>query len=84
METELCAGPQGAGISANPFYFQLQMGDNSRINATVPVKDPALNATTLTAPGDCVRGWVSFQVPTGAQIVYVVDTQSTPIIKWAP
>lgn len=83
-DVELCAGPKGAGISANPYDYQLQMSDNSRVNATVPVKDPALNATTLTGPGDCVRGWVSFQVLVGVAIDYFVDTQTTPIIKWAP
>ncbi len=68
----------------NPFDFSLQMPDNTRIEPTMPVVDPALNHTDLL-PEDCVRGLVTFQVPKGQRLSYVRFDQMFPeeMARWA-
>lgn len=81
-DVEGCAGPDIEGSAGfNPFDFALQMPDNTRLQSDIGVKEPPLNDTTLT-PGDCVRGWVTFQVPEGETPTSVIYTASS-IIKWA-
>lgn len=68
LDVEVCAGPNvpvGSTVSANPYDFQFLLADNTRLDPTVGVKEPALNATDLLA-GDCIRSWASFEVPTTA------------------
>ncbi len=72
--------------SLNPFDFQLQMPPNTRLVADIGIKEPVLNATTLFA-GDCVRGWVTFQVPQGITPQFIIfetfDADFNPVqIKW--
>lgn len=64
IDVEGCTDPEGEGGSLNPFDFRLQMPDNTRLDADVGVREPPLNHTELP-PGDCVRGWVTFQVQEG-------------------
>ncbi len=79
IDVEGCATPsKSAGF--NPFDFTLQMPDNTRLEADIAVKEPALNDTTLT-PGDCVRGWITFQTPQGERPKFIIFTGSS-IIKW--
>ncbi len=79
IDVEGCATPsKSAGF--NPFDFTLQMPDNTRLEADIEVKEPALHDTTLT-PGDCVRGWITFQTPQGERPGFVIFTGSS-IIKW--
>ncbi len=81
-DVEGCAGADIEGSAGfNPFDFALQMPDNTRLQSDIGVKEPPLNDTTLT-PGDCVRGWVTFQVPEGETPTNVIYTASS-IIKWA-
>lgn len=73
IDVEGCAGSSaGNGYATlNPFYFSLQMPDNTRLGLTIPaVIRPDLNHTNLE-PGECVRGFVSFQVPQGTTPSYV-------------
>ena len=82
IDVEGCADPHSeAAAGLNPFDFGLQMPDNTRLQPDVGVKEPPLNDTTLP-PGDCVRGYVTFQVPEGEPPKNVVYTASS-IIKWA-
>ena len=82
IDVEGCANPDtNESTGLNPYDFTLQMPDNTRLEPDIGAKEPALNDTTLT-PGDCVRGWVTFQVPQGQKPKFVVFTGSS-IIKWA-
>jgi len=83
VEVEFCAGPAGLeGLGApNPFDFELSMPDNTRVDPTLSVQEPALHVTDLQ-PGDCVRGWVTFEQPENVQPRFVVFTRP-PLLKWA-
>ncbi len=81
-DVEGCAAEDIEGSAGlNPLDFALQMPDNTRLQADIGVKEPPLNDTTLP-PGDCVRGFVTFQVPEGQKPTNVIYTASS-IIKWA-
>jgi hypothetical protein len=85
-DVELCA-TGGQALSANPFNFELQMPYNARRQPSFG-KEPGLNATNLTA-GDCVRGWVTFEVPAGVRPSYLVynvpglPSSGAQPLKWA-
>jgi hypothetical protein len=84
IDVQGCAGTSAASL--NPFDFNLQMPDNTRREPTYG-KDPALHSTDLT-PGDCVRGWVTFEVPAGTRATSVVysargSSLNPTILKWA-
>ena len=64
IDVEGCANDDAQRFSLNPFYFNLQMPDNTRSESTMPAAEPELNHTDL-APGECVRGFVTFEVPQG-------------------
>jgi hypothetical protein len=64
INVEGCANNDAQSFSLNPFFFNIQMPDNTRREAAFPVAEPPLNHTDL-APGECVRGWVTFEVPQG-------------------
>jgi hypothetical protein len=84
IDVEACA-TSGQASTVNSFNFKLQMPDNTRRDVTSG-KDPALNFTNLAA-NDCVRGWVTFEVPAGQRAAYVtyddssLSTGGTPL-KW--
>ncbi|MEX1254911.1 MAG: DUF4352 domain-containing protein [Dehalococcoidia bacterium] len=88
IDVEMCTGanpPESASV--NPFDFRLQMPDNSRLEPGISAKEPELNSTNLLA-NDCVRGWVTFEVPEGVAPQFVVyegyDADFDPlIIKWS-
>ena len=74
IDVEACAGPSPDTTgtrSINPFEFVAHMPDNTRQEADIPAREPALNHTNLPNPGDCARGWVTFQIPAGVRPVYV-------------
>lgn len=74
--------PEEQVASVNPFDFELVMPDNSRLQPTIAVREPALNSTDL-AQDECVRGWVSWEVPAGVRPVAVLDKQTgPPNIRW--
>lgn len=83
-DVEACLGTTPTtDVFVNPFDFELIMPDNTRRGATFAAREPALNDTQLVAVGDCVRGFVSFQVPIGQRPVFLVDTLTDPQIRWA-
>lgn len=82
VDVEGCADPDSAtAADLNPYDFNLQMPDNTRLDGDYYVREPVLNATTIL-PGDCVRGWVTYQVPEGTTPANVIFTGSS-IVKWA-
>lgn len=85
-DIEGCAGPDTDRFSVSPYSFRLQTADGTRIHPTVPWKVPALNPTEL-GPGECVRGWVTFEAPAGevGSVVYEEPTFSGgAVITWLP
>lgn len=84
IDVEGCAGSvEVTGESGNtqmgfnPFSFALQMPDNTRLQPSIPVVEPALYAANLSA-GDCLRGNVSFEIPQGQTPHYVLFTGVQP------
>ncbi|MEX2158412.1 MAG: DUF4352 domain-containing protein [Dehalococcoidia bacterium] len=87
IDVEGCTSSSpSASMSVNPFEFRLQLPDNTRIEPTFSGREPALNGTNLLA-NDCVRGFVTFEIPEGTTPSYVVyegyDEDFDPLIlKW--
>jgi hypothetical protein len=83
-DVEGCAAAGGSGGTFGPFDFQIQMADNTRLQPTYGGPGPMLNSTTLAA-GDCVRGWISYNVPVGGHPAFLVYGQAfgSESIKWA-
>lgn len=68
-----------AGIS--PQFFSVGLDDGTLQEAQIPgVKDPAL-PVQLLAPGQCLRGWVTFHVPEQKKTAYVLF-RSLSVIRW--
>jgi Domain of unknown function (DUF4352) len=82
IDAEACAG--NASMSINPQSFGLQMPDNSRLDpAFTSAVEPRLNLSNL-APGDCARGYVTFETPQGQAPDFVLFEQSNaPPVKWS-
>lgn len=79
LDAEGCAVK--AAASLNPFQFELVMPDNTRQQISLMgSKEPGLHDTDLMV-GDCVRGWVVFEVPAGQTPAAVAFTGSTGV-RW--
>lgn len=80
VEAEICAGPRGAQ-RVSPEAIHLELADGSRRGRSFfGPKEPALAETRL-AGGDCVRGWVNFEVPEGERATHVVFAGSS-VVRW--
>jgi len=80
-DVEACARTKATSI--NPFRFTVQMADNRRIEHGIGGPRPSLNHTELQ-PDECVRGWVTFDVPdTGTPTYLVFTPYSGPGTKWS-
>lgn len=80
-EVQECAGPAGERFSPNRFDFELALADNTRVRAAIEVQAPQLASSPLL-PGDCIRGWVSFEMPSGATVRHVVYSAGNASAKW--
>jgi hypothetical protein len=86
VDAQVCA-TGASGLDANSFDFRLQFSDNSQREPSYG-KEPALNSTKV-ATGDCLRGWITFEVPAGQRpgfVLYRVQTSTggtPPPIKWS-
>lgn len=71
-DVEGCANnnAQPNSVEMNPFYFEMQMPDNTRVKPNISEWEPALHQQELS-PGDCVRGFVTYQVPIGQAPKYI-------------
>jgi hypothetical protein len=70
-----------AAEGPSPAFFELVLADDSRSRAlTSGVKVPELRASRL-APGECVRGWITFEPQAGVKPVAVVFSAST-LVRW--
>lgn len=82
IDVEGCARAANPTGVVNPFAFELQMPDNTRLTPTfLPVKSPELRSGAQAA-GDCIRGNVAFEVPTSAKPVAVVFSTFATSVKW--
>lgn len=82
FDVEGCAGQKAnAQTGLQPESFYLQIGRDSYHPLAEGVRKPALHATVL-APGKCVRGWVTFQIPTTAKPQYLF-VRTVPRIAWS-
>ena len=80
-DVEGCAGAkadQSTGLQPESFY--LQVGDTAYHPVVPGVRKPELHQTVL-APGRCVRGWVTFQIPRSAKAQYLF-VRTVPRIAW--
>lgn len=82
IDVETCAGSEDA--ATDPRQWQLLMPDNRRPEPelyALPIREPEFPAAPLPA-GECVRGWITFQVPTGTRAADVVNVAADPQISW--
>jgi hypothetical protein len=82
FDVEICGGSIGG--SANPLQFEASMKDNTRRTPhLLDIAEPGLPAADLS-PGECVRGWVTFEVPAGqmAQLRYKPNYITGPTLAW--
>ena len=64
VDVEVCNRDSDAPISMNAFEFALVMPDNTRIQPTgLPAVEPDLHNPANLQRGECIRGWISFEVP---------------------
>lgn len=76
------ADPSGIVFIMNPFDWVLEMPDNTRQQASYGgAAEPQLEGGDVYQ-GDCIRGFVSFDVPIGVRPVAVRDTAAAPPIRW--
>lgn len=83
IEVKACANSNLNGkVELNPVDFTLQMQDDTHVESDIDIKEPALPLVTLM-PGDCVRGWVTFQTPEGQVPKYVIYDETFNPVKWS-
>lgn len=65
LDLEQCAPPSipaGQTVTANSINWVLTMPDNTQVQAEPGAKEPSIVVAKLLS-GECVRGWVTYQVP---------------------
>jgi hypothetical protein len=80
IDVEACATSDKLDIS--PGEFELQLDDNTRAERSIASHKPELHSTTV-APGDCLRGFVTYDVPNGRTPTMVMSEDfSGTILRW--
>ena len=85
-DAQVCAGDKATDVRSG--YFQIKTSDNRLYPIWgVPenVTEPGFPSSQPLQPGDCIRGWVSFQIPIGSTvgaIYYAPDTTSRNYLVW--
>lgn len=83
VEVEACAKTEPAEV--NPADFEIHMEDDTRFFSAPSKREPGLRLSIL-APGDCTRGWITFEIPENGRPKYVVYTdfwvQPAVSVKW--
>ncbi|MGH9178372.1 MAG: hypothetical protein ACRD0N_07450 [Acidimicrobiales bacterium] len=81
VEAEICAGRRSAP-RVSPDSFKVELADGTRRGRSYfGPKEPELDDTSLPS-GQCVRGWISFEVPEGKRPAFVVF-QGSSVIRWS-
>ena len=82
IEAEVCASEDSAEASYfTPREFILLNDDTVRRMASVPTQLPALRGSSV-APGECNRGYITFQVEDGEEPQSVVYEGSS-VVEWS-
>jgi hypothetical protein len=86
VDVQICAGDKP--VEARGAYFGVKLDDN-RIypirREPEPGADPGFPVSLPLPPGQCVRGWVTVQIPTGAalsQVLYSPNTDGSGALLW--
>jgi len=78
-DVEVCAKEQ---IKENIFDFELETSDNARLRGSTRGGQPPFGATDI-APGDCVRGYIIYEIPQEAAPTYVhYDGPQNEMARW--
>jgi hypothetical protein len=75
-------GIAATGASYNPLFFTVRDSDGFEYAFTLFGKEPSLKSSNDLAPGDKVRGWVTFEVPksaTGLTLRYEAGLLARPV-----
>jgi hypothetical protein len=82
-DVEYCAGPSGDRFGPSSFEFQLAMPDNTRLRSTnsAGLQQPTLESTPLQA-GECIRGWINYEVPTATSPRFLIYTSGGAAARW--
>lgn len=81
IESEVCVSESASEPSYfTPREFSLLNGDNVRRMASVPTKLPALRGSSVE-PGECERGYITFQIEDGEEPRAVVYEGSS-VVEW--
>lgn len=91
IEVEGCAGPSSANslMNVGPNAFVLRLPDGARVHSEgfsgdAKVKQPALRSMN-PLPGECDRGFVTFQTPGGEKpklVLFEEEFASAATIAW--
>lgn len=86
VDVEFCAEVETGDDQQTTYYvgpgdWELQMGDNTRRSFDIPVKEPSMSYADVPV-GDCLRGWVSFQVPAGEKPEALLVLQTEPLVRF--
>lgn len=84
VDMEFCAVVEplaGSMYRVNPGDWELVMADNTRRTFEMSAKEPALHHTEV-AVGDCLRGWITYQVPQGERPAFLIDLTTDPPVRW--
>lgn len=80
VDFQACAGSNQ--FSVNRLYLILSMPDNSRIQRDgTTTRAPDLSSADLPA-GECVRGWLTYQVPDGSRPSTIIWDDPQRFAKW--
>ncbi len=79
VEVEACAGP--GGFASNSFYWSAFLPDDTAADSFLFADELA---AVEIAPGGCIRGTVTYEMPAGATVASVVLTNSvfSEIARW--
>jgi hypothetical protein len=84
-DIEVCAvgDARAAGRLANPPGYSVKFSDNTEAEGSLgQERKPGLPARNLV-PGECVRGWVSFEIPKTERPTFVAFDFMGTAIRWA-
>lgn len=84
IDVEGCNRDSDAGISIDAFEFSLSMPDNTRVQPTgLPAVQPDMHNPVTLQRGECIRGWLSFQVPQETSPTIVLfNSKSGSTARW--
>lgn len=81
-----CAGEQPATVRAGSFGVQTSANEIWPFwDVPSPAAIPAFPATRVLEPGECIKGWVTFQLPVADSVIeafYSPDSDGSNYLTW--